>query len=83
MTRAQWLTEEEERLIRVRDEIDSILGVHAAHCPKCGPESLLGCDITGSLSVAKDYLVDKALRINQGRQDEEQPMPVYRPQVAG
>ena len=83
MTRAQWLIEEEERLIRVRDEIESILGVHAAHCQKCGPESLLGCDITGSLSVAKSYLVEKALMLNQSRQDEERPMPVYRPQVAG
>ena len=81
MTRAQWLVEEEERLIRVRDEIESILGVHAAHCPKCGPESLLGCDITGSLSVAKSYLVEKALMLNQSRQDEEQPMPHYAPVV--
>ena len=79
MTRAQWLIEEEERLIRVRDEIESILGVHSAHCEKCGPESLLGCDITGSLWVAKSYLIDKALILNQTRQDGEQPLPVYSP----
>ena len=79
MTRAQWLIEEEERLIRLRDEIESILGVHAAHCEKCGPDRLVACDITGSLSVAKSWLIDKALILNQTRQDEEQPMPVYSP----
>ena len=83
MTRSQWLVEEEERLIRVRDEIDSILGVHAAHCPKCGPERYEPpCTEAASLLKAKGYL-GTAVVINQGRQDEEQPMPVYRPVVAG
>ena len=83
MTRAQWLTEEEERLIRVRDEIDSILGVHAAHCPKCGPERYEPpCTEAANLLDAKGYL-GTAVVLNQTRQDDEQPMPVYRPVVAG
>ena len=69
MTRAQWLTEEEERLIRVRDEIDSILGVHAAHCPKCGPERYEPpCAEAASLLKAKGYL-GTAVVLNQTRQD--------------
>ena len=83
MTRAQWLTEEEERLIRVRDEIDSILGVHAANCPKCGPLRYSpACADAANLVTARDYL-GSSLVLNQTRQDEERPMPVYRPVVAG
>ena len=79
MTRAQWLIEEEERLIRVRDEIDSILGVHAAHCEKCGPGQPLVCEITDNLSAATNQVVYRALLLNQQRQDEEQPLPHYSP----
>ena len=83
MTRAQWLIEEEERLIRVRDEIDSILGVHAAHCVRCGPDRYApACAVAEDL-VDADNALNVAIELNQGRQDEEQPMPVYRPQVAG
>ena len=83
MTRAQWLAEEEERLIRVRDEIDSILGVHAAHCQKCGLGRYApACTEAANLLEAKGYL-GTAVVLNQTRQDEERPMPVYRPVVAG
>ena len=78
MTRAQWLIEEEERLIRVRDEIDSILGVHAAHCEKYGPDRLVACAVAEYL-VDADNALNVAIELNQTRQDGEQPLPVYSP----
>lgn len=83
MTRAQWLIEEEERLIRVRDEIDSILGVHAANCEECDPSRYaFDCDTAIKLRGAHRSL-GTVITLNQARQDEERPMPVYRPVVAG
>ena len=82
MTRAQWLIEEEERLIRVRDEIDSILGVHAANCGECSHDFTSYCRTAGNIIHAKS-IASIAVGWNQARQDEERPMPVYRPVVAG
>ena len=81
MTRAQWLIEEEERLIRVRDEIDSILGVHAAHCEECGPRYAFACGTTINLRSALRHSLASAIQLNQNRQDAAEPMPVYSPEA--
>lgn len=78
MTRAQWLIEEEERLIRLDQDLDSVAGSHRAHCEKCNPLDKVYCELATKLSHSRAF-VQTARIINQQRQDEEQPLPHYAP----
>lgn len=79
MTKAEWMQEEEERLIRLEQEIDSMGGVHRAHCEKCWDHD---CQMDNLFAQA-DALLAKAIRLNWQRQDESTPLPVYTPKLGG
>jgi hypothetical protein len=80
MTKSQWLEDEEARLIVLCQESDSITGVHRANCEVCWDTDHGFCEF--ELIMAKvDGLLAKAIRLEQSRADEAQPMPVYQPRV--
>ncbi len=73
-----WMIEEEEDLIRLDQGLDAVAGYHRAHCGVCWDTDGGFCEVDDILRSAS-ALVTKATRIEQQRQDEEQPMPVYSP----
>ena len=84
MTKAEWMQEEEERLIRMEQDIDAITGSHRAHCDVCWDGGLPGyrCEMEDLLARAS-ALITKATRLNQQRQDEIIPLPHYVPALGG
>jgi hypothetical protein len=73
----QWMQEEEEALIRLEQDVDSLLGSHRAKCPECERWSA-GCLLAGQLKIARGN-IRSARIINQQRQDEATPLPEFSP----
>lgn len=78
---AEWMAEEEERLVRLCQESDSIAGVHRAHCDVCWDTDGGFCEFEGIMAQV-DGLLAKAIRLEQSRADDATPLPVYSPVVA-
>ncbi len=77
-----FLKGEEERLIALEAEADSIAGVHRAHCDDYAERSYNegGCEFD-RLMAQVDALLAKAIRLEQSRADKAEPIPVFSPAV--
>ena len=74
----QWMQEEEEALIRVDQDVNSLAGSHRAHCAACWDSPKGECEMEDLLARAS-ALITKATRLNQQRQDEATPLPEFSP----
>lgn len=78
MAKTEWMQEEEERLIRLDQELDSIAGAHRHNCDVCWDAPEHDCGFDGMAAQASAILT-KMTRINQDRQDQAKPLPHYSP----
>ena len=90
-TAPAWMQEEEEALIRLEQDVDSLLDSHRAHCPECQPlvqnspyehaarwDGPRTCRLAMQLKLAGAR--SAAARIlNQQRQDDATPLPEFSP----
>ena len=75
----QWMVEEEEALIRLEQDVDSLLGSHRTHCPECGSSAIpKSCGLAMQLKIAAARTAAARI-LNQQRQDEATPLPEFSP----
>ena len=74
----QWMVEEEEALIRLEQDVDSLLGSHRAKCPECQSVIPRTCGLAMQLKLAGARTAAARI-INQQRQDEGTPLPEFSP----
>ena len=75
----QWMLEEEEALIRLEQDVDSLLGSHRAKCPECQSSAIpKSCALAMQLKIAAARTAAARI-LNQQRQDEATPLPEFSP----
>ena len=78
-TAPAWMQEEEEALIRLEQDVDSLLGSHRAHCPECGATAIpKSCALAMHLNLAAARTAAPRI-LNEQRQDEATPLPEFSP----
>ncbi len=78
-TAPAWMQEEEEALIRLEQDVDSLLGSHQAKCPECGSSAIpKSCGLAMQLKLAGARAAAARI-LNQQRQDDATPLPEFSP----